>query len=217
MRVLTWNLKHGLTVPPSGRDLYDEFAAALAGWEWDVALLQEVPPWWPARFGYPCRKVLTSRNWGLAIRRWVAIRRPDVIKSNGGGANAILLGSGLSPAEHRVARLGRLPERRWVHALQLAGSRWWVGNTHTEARADQGQAAAAALRGWAGSDPAILGGDFNVAPLALPGFELAGGHGVDQVFIRGLAAGRTEVLDRGALSDHSPVLVAVHAQGPRGG
>ena len=48
LRVLTWNLKHGRAVPPAGRDLFDEFAAALAGWEWDVALLQEVPPWWPA-------------------------------------------------------------------------------------------------------------------------------------------------------------------------
>ena len=26
-----------------------EFTAALDGWDWDVALLQEVPPWWPAR------------------------------------------------------------------------------------------------------------------------------------------------------------------------
>ena len=48
MRVLTWNLLHGRAVPPAGRDLFDEFADALAGWEWDVALLQEVPPWWPA-------------------------------------------------------------------------------------------------------------------------------------------------------------------------
>ncbi len=49
MRVLTWNLMHGRAVPPAGRELFDEFALALAGWEWEVALLQEVPPWWPAR------------------------------------------------------------------------------------------------------------------------------------------------------------------------
>ena len=48
VRVLTWNLFHGRAVPPAGRELFDEFATALAGWEWDVALLQEVPPWWPA-------------------------------------------------------------------------------------------------------------------------------------------------------------------------
>ena len=31
----------------AGASCSHEFAAALAGWEWDVALLQEVPPWWP--------------------------------------------------------------------------------------------------------------------------------------------------------------------------
>ncbi len=29
MRVLTWNLKHGRAVPSAGRDLFEEFAAAL--------------------------------------------------------------------------------------------------------------------------------------------------------------------------------------------
>ena len=37
MRVLTWNLKHGRAVPSAGRDLFDEFAAALGGWDWDLA------------------------------------------------------------------------------------------------------------------------------------------------------------------------------------
>jgi endonuclease/exonuclease/phosphatase family metal-dependent hydrolase len=44
LRVLTWNLLHGRSVPSSGRDLYEDFAAALASWQCDVALLQEVPP-----------------------------------------------------------------------------------------------------------------------------------------------------------------------------
>src|SRR6185369_6435905 len=51
VRVLTWNLFHGRSVPPSGRSLTSAFAAALAGWEWDVALLQEVPPWFPPLLG----------------------------------------------------------------------------------------------------------------------------------------------------------------------
>ena len=46
LRVLSWNLYHGRADPPAGRPLFDEFAAMLAGWSWDVALLQEVPPWW---------------------------------------------------------------------------------------------------------------------------------------------------------------------------
>ena len=81
MRVLTWNLLHGRSVPPAGRDLFDEFADALAGWEWDVALLQEVPPWWPPALGVRLdadeRLVLTSRNALLPARRAVATRWPD--------------------------------------------------------------------------------------------------------------------------------------------
>jgi endonuclease/exonuclease/phosphatase family metal-dependent hydrolase len=207
VRVLTWNLMHGRAVVPAGRELFEEFAAALHGWGWDVALLQEVPPWWPAQLGYEHRQVLTSRNWGLALRRAVAVRWPDLIKSNGGGANAILTREA-SISEHRVRRLSRLPERRWVHAVRLSDG-LWVGNTHTEASAAQGEAAAVAVREWAGKGPAVLGGDFNVHRLVLPGFKPAGGHGVDQVFVRGVELGPTEVLDRGSLSDHAPVLVSV--------
>src|SRR4051795_1866988 len=95
MRALTWNLYHGRSPRPAGRSLLGEFAAALAGWEWDVALLQEVPPWWPPLLAAAAdahwRRVLTSRNFGLAARRAVAARNPDVLKANGGGSNAILV------------------------------------------------------------------------------------------------------------------------------
>ena len=132
-RVLTWNLKHGRAVPSAGRDLFDEFAGALAGWEWDVALLQEVPPWWPAplaaRLHAEQRLVLTSRNAALPLRRAIAKRWPDLIKSNGGGANAILV-RGDTITEHRSRRLCIWPERRWVHAVRLHGAGIWVANTH---------------------------------------------------------------------------------------
>src|SRR4051794_29868807 len=92
--VLTWNLFHGRAVPPAGRDLLADFSAMLAGWEWDVALLQEVPPWWPPELGRAsgahARTALTSRNLLPALQRTLAERWPDVIKSWGGGANAIL-------------------------------------------------------------------------------------------------------------------------------
>jgi endonuclease/exonuclease/phosphatase family metal-dependent hydrolase len=203
LRVLTWNLLHGRSVPPAGRDLFDEFATLIASWAWDVALLQEVPPWWPEALA---RRVLTSRNSLLALRRAVAVRWPDLIKSNGGGANAILV-RGPGVAEHRVARLGWWPERRWMHAVRLSDG-VWVGNLHTEASAEQSVRAAEALLGWAGDAPAVLGGDFNVREPELPGLSLAGGQGVDQVFVSE-GAGITEVLDRGQLSDHAPVLVSV--------
>ena len=65
MRILTWNLYHGRAQPPAGRDLLAEFSAMLAGWDWDVALLQEVPPWWTA----PVSKLARVRNDGFSNTR----------------------------------------------------------------------------------------------------------------------------------------------------
>ena len=83
MRILTWNLFHGRALPNAGRDLQAEFTAALEGWAWDVALLQECPPWWPEPMARACgaqqRLALTSRNALLPLRRFVAQRFPDLI------------------------------------------------------------------------------------------------------------------------------------------
>ena len=213
LRVLTWNLKHGRAVPSAGRELLGEFTAALAGWDWDVALLQEVPPWWPPELGQQLgadqRLVLTSRNALLGLRRAVAVRWPDVIKSNGGGANAILV-RGPAVVEHRVKRLGWWPEPRWLHAVRLETG-VWAGNLHTQADERQGQLAARVLLSWAAGSQAVLGGDFNVWDLELDGFIRVGGHASDQVFLAGglSAAGEARVLERGSLSDHAPVLVTV--------
>ena len=81
--VLSWNLFHGRAEPAAGRPLAAEFAATLAGWAWDVALLQEVPPWWPERLGAAtgasARMALTSRNSLLPLRRAIASRKPDLL------------------------------------------------------------------------------------------------------------------------------------------
>lgn len=134
--MLTWNLFHGRAVPAACRPLEREFAAALAGWEWDVALLQEGPSWWPEALARACdapaRFALTSRNSLAPLRRAVARRWPDLIKSNGGGANAILV-RGAAPVAHREAELRRQPERRVVHAVRLAGGQW-VANIHAQVR-----------------------------------------------------------------------------------
>ena len=217
MRVLTWNLFHGRSVPPAGRDLRVEFARALAGWDWDVALLQEVPPWWGPALAQACdadaRTALTSRNALLPLRRFIAHHAPDLIKSNGGGANAILVRARAGPiAEHEIALLRRWPERRVCHAVALADGTW-CANLHAQvhsprrAAADAARAAAVTLE-WAGGDPALVGGDFNVRAPAAAGFEQLGGHGVDHVLGHGLrSVGGPEMPDRGDLSDHAPVIV----------
>jgi endonuclease/exonuclease/phosphatase family metal-dependent hydrolase len=224
LRVLTWNLMHGRSRPPAGRYLLDEFAAALAGWEWQLALLQEVPPWWPYELcsrlgpGVEYRCVLTSRNALLPLRRAIALRLPDVIKSNGGGANAVLVRDGaLRVAEHRTLRLALWPERRWLQAVRLTadGLTLWAGNLHASGRnQDEALRAREAMLSWAGAAPLILGGDFNLRELTLSGLARPAGHDVDYVFARGLdPVDAATVLDRGKLSDHAPVAVTLAAQG----
>jgi endonuclease/exonuclease/phosphatase family metal-dependent hydrolase len=219
LRVLTWNLLHGRSVPPAGRYLLEEFTAALSEWEWDVALLQEVPPWWPAqlaqRLDADHRSVLTSRTFMLSVRRAIALRWPDAIKSNGGGANSILVRGGLEIVEHRTHRICLWPERRQVHGVRLRGGAW-VCNLHAGGTLDECRLAAASTLRWASGAPVVLGGDFNVRSLSLEGFQYGSGHGVDLVFASGLAAaGSPAVLDRGRLSDHAPVLVSLRPAAQR--
>ena len=212
VRVLSWNLFHGRARPPARRSLQREFADALAGWAWDVALLQEVPPWWPAALAAEFDVALTSRNALLPVRRFLAERRPDVMRSGGGSSNAILVREG-SIAVRARRRLRLWPERRVVHAVRLEPSGVWVANLHAQVHSDaRAQAdvslAAATVSRWAGSAPVVFGGDFNLRRLEVPGFAHAGGNFVDHVFARGLAVeGAASVLDHGRLSDHAPVLV----------
>lgn len=217
VRVVTWNLFHGRARPPRDEDLLDAFAARLAAWEWDVALLQEVPPWWPPALADACdaqqRHALTSRNALLPLRRALARRRPELLKSNGGGCNAILVRA-LGVTAHARRRLRTWPERRVVHAVRDDAGRWFA-NVHASAwddaraQADVAHAREAALR-WAGDAPLVLGGDLNVRAPRVPGFAHAGGRHVDHVFARGFEpVGTVDVLGRGALSDHDPLRVTL--------
>ena len=135
MLILTWNLFHGRALPPARAALLSEFAAKLSGWEWDVALLQEVPPWWPDELaraaGAEQRTAMTSRNSLLALRRAIAERNPELIKSNGGGCNAIL--SRAPIADHASLRLRAWPERRVAQLARLADGTG-VANLHASAR-----------------------------------------------------------------------------------
>jgi endonuclease/exonuclease/phosphatase family metal-dependent hydrolase len=222
LRILTWNLFHGRSVPDTPRELLPEFSALIAEWEWDVALLQEVPPWWPPLLARACsadqRMVLTSRNWGLWVRREISVRNPELLKANGGGCNAILV-RGAAIVDHRTERLALLPERRWMHGVRLETGLWVVNlhattrkgsKTAPQTRAEIRHAAGTGL-GWAGGAPLVLGGDFNLPdPGELAGLRHVAGHWVDHVYVSRLRsdpAHAAEVLDRGTLSDHAPVAV----------
>jgi endonuclease/exonuclease/phosphatase family metal-dependent hydrolase len=216
LRVLTWNLFHGRAVPPRNENQFDAFALRLSTWSWDVALLQEVPPWWPLALARACdadvRFALTSRNALMPLRRFVASRRPELLKANGGGGNAILVRGLGGVTAHARQRLCVWPERRVVHAVRVADGCWFA-NVHAStqpprARRDLAAAHTAVLR-WAGDAPLVFGGDCNVVRLVLPGLVRAGSSHVDHVFARGLAPTRVhaETLDHGTLSDHAPLLV----------
>jgi endonuclease/exonuclease/phosphatase family metal-dependent hydrolase len=208
---LTWNLYHGRSPEPAGRSLLKEFSAALAGWEWDVALLQEVPPWWPpqlaAAAGAHERTVLTSRNALLWLRRLISDRNPDILKSNGGGANAILVRGEI--LDHRWVELTKTPERRVAHGVRLADG--WVVNVHSSTHRDE-WALRDTLRAleWAPEPLLLFGGDVNLRhPPALPGLVHVAGNHVDHLFTTGRPGRDASVLERGPLSDHPPVAVTV--------
>jgi endonuclease/exonuclease/phosphatase family metal-dependent hydrolase len=222
LRVLTWNLFHGRSVPPSGRPLLAEFSAMLAGWKWDVALLQEVPPWWPRKLADATdaqeRHVLTSRNSLLPLRRFIAERWPDWIRSNGGGANAILVRGDIAIEKHATVRLRWRPERRWAHGVRLANGVWVVNVHATVPKQDPQQLDLALALGWAGQwagdSPLVFGGDVNQRHPEAPGLTHVAGHHVDHLFVRGFApVGPAQRPEHDGLSDHDPLAVDLRSSG----
>ena len=183
MRALTWNLFHGRDVPVEvdyKRSLRVEFAALLARFDWDVALLQEAPPRWfrelAFRSGAQGRLVKTSRNQLGPVRGFVADRFPDLIRSGEGGSNQLLVRPPWTFAGQRNLTLARWPERRrmmWVRLGHPGGASVCVANLHASAHnaarsAQELERAAAAALEWSGDDPLLLGGDFNTRPQEQP-------------------------------------------------
>jgi endonuclease/exonuclease/phosphatase family metal-dependent hydrolase len=188
--------------------LLDHFAQTLAGWEWDVALLQEVPPWWPpalaAAAGAEFRCVKTARNFALPLRRAISTRNPDILKSNGGGANAILVRGKI--AAHRSQRLTRWPERRFAHAVRIEPG--WVVNLHASTHRPEWARRDVDRAREAFPDAYLFGGDLNLKGRPpVDGMTWLGGNHVDHLY--GHADATFEVLERGRLSDHAPVRVTL--------
>jgi endonuclease/exonuclease/phosphatase family metal-dependent hydrolase len=244
IEALTWNLFNGRDHPPDpalftwrsrllgtsernathlqvNRDLLNEAAGLLATARWDVALLQECPPRWRAGLAAACR-----------IRAALARRNPDLMGSWGGGSNLTLVREALGDRirDRRQLLLRRRPERRKVDFARL-GPGICVANLHASGPDELAEPeiwrAAEATVTWAGGDPLILGGDFNLRPTAgglykklAVRFGLAAPTdpgAIDHLLARGLEATRParpwpaearEVRSGGLairLSDHAPV------------
>ena len=191
------------------RPLLDEFAGLLAGWEWDVALLQEAPPLWFRALGRHTAasgaRVRTSRNVLPPLQRLAANLNPDLIASWEGGSNQILVRSPGRIAEHRSLTLARRPERRRMHwaRIELAdGATACFSNLHASAglpelATREVVAAAETAVGWSGADPLVFGGDLNIRPKNDPVafgelrerfglVEPTGPNAIDHLLARGL-------------------------------
>jgi len=158
------------------RPLLDEFATVLAREEWDFALLQEAPPRWfeplCSRLSASGAIALTSRNLGSPLRRVLAERNPDLIASNEGGSNQILVRAPWRIAAVRRLTLARLPERRRALLARVerdGAPSFAVVNLHASANRPRA-AARELLRAaeWAGPGPLLFGGDFNLRPAEDP-------------------------------------------------
>ena len=234
MRATTWNLFHGRDKPPDAtirrsprskylrttesnathvqvnRSLRDEFAETLAEREWDIVLLQEAPPRWLRPLCLACKasgaSALTSRNFGAALRAAIADWNPDIIASNEGGSNQLLVRAPWRIADVRRLTLTFLPERRrmiWTRLEHPEAGSLAVSNLHATAHVvehaarDVELAAERALT-WAAGAPLIFGGDFNLRTGSEPwAFEMLreryglngpteGPQVLDHLLVRGL-------------------------------
>jgi endonuclease/exonuclease/phosphatase family metal-dependent hydrolase len=268
VRVVTWNLFHGRDHPPDpalrtwrsrllriteryathaqvNRPLRAEFAAVLAGLPWHVALLQEVPPRWlrplSEAAGASGVSALTSRNLLHMARAALAWINPDLVASNEGGSNQVLVRPPWRIVRVTRETIARRPERRRMLLARLRhpdGPELVVANLHasTGDPADEVIAAADRAVAWSAGAPLLFGGDLNLRPAqAADAFaELERGYGlvrptapdaIDHLLSRGLVVVEPpaplpppsrEVRDADGrairLSDHSPVAATLEVE-----
>jgi endonuclease/exonuclease/phosphatase family metal-dependent hydrolase len=173
--------------------------------------------------------VLTSRNLGSALRGRIADWKPDLIKSNEGGSNQILVRGRWRIAGISHLTLARWPERRrllWTLLESDLSPPLAVANLHASANLPR-KAARELLRAaeWCEDEHLVFGGDFNVRPSEDPGtyaqlherFGLTAPtapSAIDNLLVRGLTIiepphqlppERREIGPHIRLSDHAPV------------
>lgn len=200
---LTWNLFHGRDFPPDqalftwrsrllrhtersathvqvNRPLLDPFARALDAMDWQVALLQEAPPRWLRPLGKRCGAngvlALTARNELPALRAAAAQLNPDLIASNEGGSNMVLVRAPGRVEEVERVQLAIRPERRTLLLTRVSlpdGPPLAVACMHLSVKSTgQGSAevqrAATLATRFAGATPLLFGGDLNLRPREHP-------------------------------------------------
>src|SRR4051812_10322126 len=225
VRAVTWNLFHGQAAPRP------EFVRLLGSLEWHIALLQEAPPRWRGALARELHAQsaisLTSRNFGAPIRSWIAERWPNLIKSNEGGSNQLLVRGPFRIDETRELTIARFPERRRMLWARLSGpAPLAVANLHgsvdsVPGASEQVLRAAARAVEWSGDLPLLFGGDLNLRPTRQPEafeqlarrFDLApptAPDAIDHLLSRGLDLAEPPVrAPRLRLSDHAYVTAAV--------
>jgi endonuclease/exonuclease/phosphatase (EEP) superfamily protein YafD len=178
----------GDTYEQTNWDLFDEFASLIDSVDWDVALFQEFPPSWstrrrflwpPNRLAQACRadahRALSGRNWLQPFTSVIGRWRPDLLGAWEGGSDTTLArGAAGGIAERRRVVLTRRPELR-VMALTRLQAGPCVANLHVSTKPSSAERelldGAERAVAFAGSDPLIFGGDFNVRPKASKVFD----------------------------------------------
>jgi hypothetical protein len=125
LRVLSWNLG------PGGAR-WQDLAAALAGWEWDVALLRDLPARWPVAVATALDAEFRCPSPGGAgwMRRLLGSRPAALLSPAGAGeTDAILARYDRIVAEWPVA--GQRGPETTINAARLACG-VWVGNVQGE-------------------------------------------------------------------------------------
>jgi endonuclease/exonuclease/phosphatase family metal-dependent hydrolase len=209
LRVRTWNIAHGVDVPPRDRDYAHErrkhlpqMARLMVEDEPDLILLQEVPVWaGPLLAEHTGMAVTMAPAYGahvpflhvplpLAVGAALGNALPDLIRTQfEGQANALLYGADLLLVSARRALLNerhRLRgEPRIAQLARLrhrrAGREFAVANIHADHgdNRQQMERAGFLLERFARGAPAILAGDFNAGPSS-PSVRALEGRGWQQ-------------------------------------
>ena len=138
--------------------------------------MQEAPPRWLATLAGATRSsaasALTARNFLPWIRGRIAEWSPDLIASNEGGSNQLLVRAPARIIEVRRLTLTRRPERRrmlFARVTMPGGRELAVANVHASsgdpvAAARDVELGADRAVEWSGGGPLLFGGDLNVRP-----------------------------------------------------